>query len=115
MIADPVEALAVVRRGEDVEAGFEPVSEAVRNLDSLVELVIGGKGSVGGGFRALKCKVAVEFDHGVAGFDGLVRIYLNFVIVLCEERTRRGKEYERQHCDAGRFHQSHGAWMVRRR
>jgi len=48
MIADPVDALAVVRGGKDVEAGFEPVGEAVRNLDGLVELMIGGKGSVGG-------------------------------------------------------------------
>ena len=82
VVADPVEALAVLRGSENVETGFEPVGEAVSDFDGFVELVVGGKSAVGGGLGTLKREIGMEFDHGVAGLDGFVGIDLDFVVFL---------------------------------
>jgi hypothetical protein len=47
-----------------------------------MKLVVGREYSVGGSFRTLKCEIAVKFDHGVAGLDGVVGVDLDFVVVL---------------------------------
>src|SRR5215472_13266204 len=46
VVADPVPSLAILRRSENIKTCFKPVREPVRNFDSLVYLVIGGKHAV---------------------------------------------------------------------
>src|SRR5260370_322361 len=43
--------------GENVKAGFEPIIEAVGDLDGFMQLVIRGKRPVIGGFGALKREI----------------------------------------------------------
>ena len=92
VVADPVEALAILRRSENVETGFEPVGEAVSDFDGFVELVVGGESAVGGGLGTLESEIGVEFDHGVAGLDGFVGIDLDFVVFLGGRGRRNNTE-----------------------
>lgn len=92
VIADPVEALTVLRRSKNVETGFKPVGEAVGDFDGFVELVVGGESAVGGGFGTLKSEIGMEFDHGVAGFDSVVGIDLDFIVFLCGRGRRNNTE-----------------------
>ena len=75
-----------MRAGEDVEADFEIIGEAVGDLEGLVQLVFGGVESVDRGLAAFDSEVAVEFEHGVIGRDQFRSIHLDLVIVLAEER-----------------------------
>jgi len=93
VVADPVNAETAFFGGEDVEADFEPVGKAVSDFDGFVKLVVGGKHAVKGGFGALKSEVAVELDHGMAGFDGVGRVDLNFVVVLRVRKERKNREH----------------------
>jgi len=54
----------------------------VGNFNGFVKLVVSGQSAVVGSFGALKRKVGVEFDPSVAGFDGVVGIDLNLVVLL---------------------------------
>jgi len=77
-----IPTLAILNVGEDIEAGFEPVTEAMTDLDGFVELVIGGQCAVVSRLGALKSEIGMELEHGVAGLHGLVRIHLDFVVPL---------------------------------
>src|SRR5215813_325213 len=59
MVADPLHALSVLGRSEDVEASLEPVGEAMRDLDGFVELMVGGEYTGFGNFGPLEGEVAV--------------------------------------------------------
>ena len=89
VVADPVYAAAVLFRRENIEADLQPIPEAVGDFDRFVKLVVGGEYSVLRGFRALKREIAVQFDHGAAGFDGVVGIDLDFVVVLGARGSRK--------------------------
>jgi|SRR5882724_1112656 len=59
VIADPVDALSVVLGSKNVEAGFEPVREAVSDFDGFVELVIRGVHAIFRSLRAFEREIAV--------------------------------------------------------
>lgn len=101
VVAHPIPALAVLRGSENVEPGLEPIIKAVRNLDSLMELVIGGEKAVFRGLRTLKREVAVELDHGMVRLHLIVAVDLNFVVVLRQNTTRQNRAQKRQEnaCD----------------
>ncbi len=83
MISYPLITLAVGSdAGEDVEAGFEPIVPALGDFNGFVFLMVGGICAVGGGFAAHGGEVAVQFDHGVAGGDGVGAVDLDFVVSL---------------------------------
>jgi hypothetical protein len=42
VIANPVDALSVVRGSKNVEAGFKPIRKAMGDFDGFVKLVVGG-------------------------------------------------------------------------
>ncbi len=92
MIADPVDALAVFRRGENVKAGLEPIGEAMRDLNRFMQLVIGGIQPVLNRLRTFEREIAVQFDHGVARFNQIGAVDLNFVVVLRVGKTRNYAE-----------------------
>src|SRR5204862_8252663 len=52
--ANVVPTLAVLRRSENVDAGFKPAIKSMGDLDGFVPLVVGGKRAVIGGFGALQ-------------------------------------------------------------
>jgi hypothetical protein len=54
MVADPLDALAAAFGSEDVEANFEPVGEAVGDLDGFVLGVVGGIEAVDAGLGAVE-------------------------------------------------------------
>src|SRR5689334_24391188 len=92
MIADPIPSDAALRAGEDVEAGFKPLGEAVCDLDSFVQLVIVGIQAILGSLESLEGEVAVQLNHGLMRRHGLVGIDLDFVVALAEEREREKKK-----------------------
>jgi len=82
MVADPLDALATLPGSENVEAGLEPVGEPMGDFNGFMKLVIGGQNAVLRSFGSLKCEIAMELDHGVAGLNCLVLVHLNLIVVL---------------------------------
>ena len=82
MRADEIQAAAVARAGKKIEAGFEPVVEAVGDLDRLVPRVIGRNRTVVSLFRSPRCKVIVQFNHRNTARNGLRSVNLDFIVVL---------------------------------
>ncbi len=80
--ADIIPSAAVACAGEDIEAGFEPIVEAVGDLDRLVPGVMRWQRAVDGFLRAFRSEVVVQFDHCDAAWDCLRAIDLDLVIVL---------------------------------
>ena len=82
MRAAVIPAAAIARAGEDVEAGFEPLVEAVRNLDRLMPGMMRWQSAVGGGLCALRGEIVMQLDHRNAARHGFRSIDLDFIIVL---------------------------------
>ncbi len=82
MRADEIQATATARAGEDVESGFKPIVEAVRDLDRLVPGVIRGQRAVVSLLRPLHGEVIVQLDHGDAARDGFRAVDLELVVIL---------------------------------
>src|ERR1700680_374193 len=106
MRTDEVRAAAIARAGEDVESGFEPVVEAVGNLNRLVPGMIRGQCTVVSLLRSLRCKVIVQLDHGHAARDGFRAIDLDFVVVLSVHGKRRQEENKQD--------KTPGPWLAER-
>src|ERR1700678_2774870 len=66
MVADPLPAHPGIRTGEDVETQLEPIVEAVRDFERLVQLVLRRVHTVDDGLTAFEGKVAVKLEHGGA-------------------------------------------------
>src|SRR3569833_3188183 len=84
--AHPAVAVGRVVTGEIIEAGFEPVVEAVRDFGCFVQGVIRGDLSIGGILRTIKSEVAVDLAHGDARFDGFRTVDLDFIVILGAKR-----------------------------
>src|SRR3954462_1157165 len=84
VVAYPIPAVSVARGGEDVEADFEPVVEAVSDLNSLVHGVMRGRDTVDGVLLAFHGEVGMKLDHSVVRFERLGRVDLDLVVVLGE-------------------------------
>jgi hypothetical protein len=94
MVANPLDAVAVLPTGEDVEAYLGPVVDAFGELEGFVLLMIGGDDAVDVVFLADGGEVGMELDHEGFGCDGVGTVDLDLVIAL---RVRdHGKESEGQ-------------------
>jgi hypothetical protein len=82
VIANPLDADAALFGGEGVEAHFEPVSDALRELEGFVFLVLGGEHAELGGGAAVDGEVAVQFDEERFWSLRFGGIDLDFVVVL---------------------------------
>jgi hypothetical protein len=82
--------LTLSDRSKEIKAAFEPIIEAMRDLNGLMLGVIGGINAVYDGLRAVDREVAVEFNHGVTGIDQVGAVHLDFVVILSE--GKRGRE-----------------------
>src|SRR5579862_1875953 len=99
MFSHPAVAVAIlVVAGENVQAGFKPVGEAMGDLYGFMQSMRGGRRSVFSPVcprnraRPLEGEVAVQFHHRDALFHDLPRINLDLVIVLSLHRdSRRGQ------------------------
>ncbi len=99
VVADPLDAVAVLPAGEDVEADLGPVVDAFGELEGFVLLVVGGVDAVDGLGLALDGVVGVELDHEGFGSDGVGAVDLDLVVALCVcgdgEGEGKGGEEER--------------------
>ena len=82
VVTDPLPSVAGAGRGENVPADFEPVVEAVRDLQGLVECVLRGQQTVFDGLAPFGGEVAVQFNHGSGPGHSLRAVYLDLVVVL---------------------------------
>jgi hypothetical protein len=71
---------------ENIEPGFKPAGEALRDLDGFVQRVFVGADSVHLGLGAFEGEVGMQLDHGSRGRDHLGAVDLHFVIALGAER-----------------------------
>src|SRR5262245_11006204 len=85
MVTDPLPAIARGGAGEDVEAGLEPVGEALGDFKGFVPGMFSGVDAAIVVLGSADSEVAVNFDHRVAGRYGFGRINLDFVVILCDE------------------------------
>ncbi len=92
MVAHPLPSLAGIHRSKDIKSHFEPVVEAVRDLDGFMFGVIGRVYAICDLFAAVNGEIAVQLHHRVARFNRLRAVHLNFVIVLCA--GRRGAQQQ---------------------
>jgi hypothetical protein len=97
VITHPLPALALSYGSEDVKAAFEPVIEAMGDLDRLMLRVVGGINTIYGRLRTIDCEVAMEFNHSVSGIDQVGTVHLDFVVVLSTtEGCSKDEDYK---CD----------------
>src|SRR5436309_14514897 len=64
MIAYELPAVGAIRASENVEPGFEPFVETMRDFDRLVQGVIGGTHAIDYVLGTLEGEVAVQLYHG---------------------------------------------------
>ena len=82
VVADPLDAVAVLPAGEDVEADLGPVVDALGEFEGFVLLVVGGIDAVDGLRLAFDGEVGVELDHEGFGGDGVGAVDLDLVVAL---------------------------------
>jgi len=82
VVADPLDAVAILPAGEDVEADLRPVVDAFGELDGFVLLVIGGNDAVDVILLAFGSEVGMELDHKIFVRDGVSTVDLDFVVAL---------------------------------
>ena len=89
MISHPLPSESTMGAGENVEAGFEPVPKALRDLYSFMKGMVGGLSAIaceaptGSCLRAGHCVVAVQLDHCCTGSNRIGAVDLDFVVALC--------------------------------
>ena len=82
MISHPLPPPVGLNAAENVEAGFEPVGEALRDFERLVHRVMGGLDTIDDAFAPVHGEVGMNLDHRRSRSDRFVAVYLNLVIVL---------------------------------
>jgi len=87
VIADPLPAAFRLDTGENVEAGFEPVGEAVSDFEGFVHRMMGGLDAILHGFAAIRGEIGGQLDHGGADGHKFGAVDLNLVVVLAEGHT----------------------------
>ena len=80
--ADIIQSAAVASAGEDVEAGLEPIVEAVGDLDRLVPCMVRRQCAVLSLLCAFRCEIIMQLDHRDAAGNGFRAVNLDFIIVL---------------------------------
>ena len=77
-----IPSAAVASAGEDVEAGLEPIIEAVGDLDRLVPRMVRRQRVVVSLLCAFRREIIMQLDHRDAAGHGFRAVNLDFVIVL---------------------------------
>ena len=86
----PLKRLSGRHRHEPVEPELGPVVEAARDLEGLVDRVVGRTQSVGRSkFAAVDREVRVQLEHRHAAGHGLGSVHLDLVVVLRRAPTPR--------------------------
>src|SRR5258708_9997665 len=89
MIAYELPAVGAIRASENVEPGFEPFVETMRDLDRLMQRVIGGAHAIDHVLAALEGEVAAQLSHGSARLNCFRRIDLDLIIFLAVQRREK--------------------------
>src|SRR5438445_13705457 len=97
MVPHPLPASLGLNAGEDIEARLEPWRKAVRDFDRLMRGVLRGKHAVLFLRRPLDSRVAMEFDHGLAGLRRLGAIHLDLTVPLNGSATRPPHARHQEH------------------
>src|SRR5207302_3061147 len=79
VIAHPLPSIAGVDAGEDVEAGLEPIGNALGDLDGLVLGAVGGLQAIDYIAFSRDGVVAMQLDHSGLRRDRVGAVDLNFV------------------------------------
>src|SRR5713226_2457919 len=95
VIPHPLHAKSIALVRENVKPNLEPVRNSVGNLNRFVLRVIGRQDAVLHRLAAVDGEIAVQLHHGVPRLNGVIRVYLNFVIIL-SPRQRRAHHQDRQ-------------------
>jgi hypothetical protein len=108
MIADPLKSIATPFVSKNVETGFKPIGETMRNLNRFVFRMIRGQNAILNRLAAIDREIAVQFEHGVMWLDLIVAVDLDLIVVL--RASRQGPHGERRQTDWDRRckPQSHG-------
>ncbi|HEY6374457.1 MAG TPA: hypothetical protein VIX90_02915 [Edaphobacter sp.] len=111
MVADPLEAMAILSAGENVEADFGPAGDALGDLDGLVELMVGGVDAVDYVVLPRCGEVGVQLEHRVFCGDGVGSVDLDLVVALgahCGDAEKKNDEG----CEMACSTQDIGPWGV---
>src|SRR5260370_33754600 len=69
VVAHPLDPISIALGGNDVKDGFNPIREAMGNLNGFVLGVVGGKNSILSGLAAVNREIAMQLDHGAVRRD----------------------------------------------
>ena len=92
MIANPLVTFVGAVAHEDIETGFEPLIEALRDLNSFVERVLIRAHSVYRVLGSLEGEIGVKFHHRVARGNQVGAVHLYLIVVLRSNQRSRLKE-----------------------
>src|SRR5271156_1674187 len=92
VIADPLNAAAVLLAGEDIEADFEPGVDPLRKFERFVLLVVRGIDPIDDVLLSFCREIRMQFDHQAFRRHGICTIDLNFVVSLRAGRRRNAGE-----------------------
>ena len=82
MVPHPLHAMPVLPAGKDVEAHFRPTGQTLRDLERLVQLVVGGIHAVDHVLLSLQRVVGMKLNHGALWLYGVRAIDLDLVVAL---------------------------------
>ena len=107
MVADPFPTAFRLDGGEDVKASFEPVRDALGDLNGLMFCVMGRLKTIDRRFTSLGCEVRVQLNHRGARRDSLAAINLNFIVILSAGWSKpEQSEQDWQNCKSQRRHKT---------
>ena len=86
VVADPLDAVAILLAGEDVETDFGPVVDALCEFQRLVLLMVGWVDSADEVLLPQRSEVGVQLNHQTFRGDGFRAVNLDLVVPLrpCE-------------------------------
>src|SRR5882762_781181 len=100
MIAHPHPPAIGLNRREDIEPSLKPAGKPVRDLQSLVLGVIGGKHTIDHGLGSLHGEVAMDLYHRVARRNQVRPVNLDLCVILGAPRSGRAEDCKQGGCDA---------------
>src|SRR5258706_6924638 len=89
MRADKIPTVTVARARENIETSFEPIVEAMCDLDRFVPRMIRRQRAVFSFLRALRREVVVQLHHRDAARNSFRAVNLDFVVVLSASESRQ--------------------------
>ena len=107
MVADPFPTAFRLDGGEDVKASFEPVGDALGDLNGLMLCMMRRLKTINRRFTSLGGEVRVQLNHSGARRDSLPAINLNFIVILSAGWSKpEQSEQDWQNCKSQRRHKT---------